>query len=131
MSMDYYASYADVVELSAIKSIVPTEYNNLFTLLEKLDVPFNTVAEAIDYGDNPDDLAEAEWKSIEDLLLVLVGAFEKATNIKLEVEYHRAKGRGCDVDGGFFSAYNIEILNPVISTKHHKLITSSSYVTYG
>ena len=131
MSMDHYANYADVITLTTIGNYCPLQLSAFTNKLDEFDITFDDFCMDAHYEIGELDLSDEQYLVIVALCDNLVDSFATSTNINILVGYNDSMGRGCEVDGGFFEASNMQVKNPDINDKLHKIIHKRSYVTYG
>jgi hypothetical protein len=146
MGMGFGASYADVIEWSQIKRIVPKEARALARELKRAGVSMDNFCQAMDrehwdYAeialDDP-TAVEKTIRQIESAWACLFAAFMKATavdgvGLSLAARFHNADNDGDrydDVSGGFFHVDGVYQLTPA-GRKFAGKIERKFYVTFG
>jgi hypothetical protein len=144
--MGYGASYADVIEWSEIKRLVPKEAHALARELKKAGVSMDNFCQAMDrehwdYAEIALDDPGAVEKAIRQITSAwetLAAAFTKATTVEgagleLVPRFHNADNDGDrydDVSGGFFHVDGVYQLTPA-GRKFAGKIERKFYVTFG
>ena len=140
MGMGFGANYADVMEWSEIKKIVPKEARALERELKRASVSLDTFCQVVDREDWGYAEIESDEKTIEQITLAwdaLAKAFTEATMVERGLElvprFHDADNQGDrydDVSGGFFHVEGVYRLTPA-ATKFAGKIERKFYVTLG
>jgi hypothetical protein len=139
MGMGFGANYADVMEWSQIKRIVPREARAMERALKKAGVSMDNFCQAVcrehwDYAEIKLDDQEAAIRQMTAAWETLSTAFTSTTKgLVLEVRFHDADNDGDrydDVSGGFFHVEGLYQLTSAGKNFADK-IERKFYVTFG
>jgi hypothetical protein len=136
--MGYAANYADVIEWSQIRKIVPKEARAMQRALKKANVSLDDFCQAMERDGWESDLDSEASQQVVSAWASVSAAFTKATAVKgqgltLAVRFHNADNDGDrydDVSGGFFHVDGVYQLTPA-GRQFAAKIERKFFVTFG
>ena len=125
MGMGYGAGYADCVEEKFIKGKARKEFNAFMKAIKKhYDGSVGEFVQDFIYG-------ESDCNSeVADAYVALCLAFEEATGLSLEADYHNYGDRYDEVSGVFWAVSGVWMRTEA-GKKYAKQVQRKLFVTYG